>query len=38
VGGLIGAKFAAGIQGDVLRRIFGVVLFLVSLKMIFMGK
>jgi len=35
VGGLVGAKFATEINDQVLRRIFGVVLLLVSLKMIF---
>jgi uncharacterized membrane protein YfcA len=34
VGGLIGAKFAAEIPDLLLRRIFGVVLFLMSLRMI----
>jgi uncharacterized membrane protein YfcA len=34
-GGLIGAKFAAEIPGEILRKIFGVVLFVASLKMIF---
>jgi len=35
VGGLIGAKFATEINDQLLRRIFGVVLLLASLKMIF---
>jgi uncharacterized membrane protein YfcA len=35
VGGLIGAKFATEIPDQLLRKIFGAVLFLVSLKMIF---
>ena len=35
IGGLIGAEFAAKIPNDILRRIFGVVLLLASLKMIF---
>jgi hypothetical protein len=35
LGGLIGAKFAAKIPDDILRKIFGMVLFLASLKMIF---
>lgn len=35
VGGLIGAKFATRIPDDILRKIFGVVLLLASLKMIF---
>lgn len=34
VGGLIGAKFAMAIPDQLLRRIFGVVLLLVSVKMI----
>ena len=34
VGGLIGARFATQISGDILRKIFGVVLLLASLKMI----
>ena len=35
IGGLIGAEFAAKIPNDILRRIFGMVLLLMSLKMIF---
>lgn len=35
VGGFIGAKFAAKIPDDTLRKIFGGVLLLASLKMIF---
>ncbi len=35
IGGLIGAKFAAKIPDDILRKIFGTVLLLASLKMIF---
>ena len=35
VGGLVGAKFATEIPEPVLRRIFGAVLLLASLKMIF---
>jgi uncharacterized membrane protein YfcA len=35
LGGLIGAKFAAKIPGDILRRIFGMALLVASLKMIF---
>jgi uncharacterized membrane protein YfcA len=35
VGGLVGAKFATEIPDDILRKIFGVVLLLASLKMIF---
>ena len=34
VGGLIGAMFAQGISGPLLKRIFGVVLLLVSMRMI----
>lgn len=37
IGGLIGAKFAAKIPDDTLRKIFGIVLLLASLKMI-LGK
>lgn len=35
VGGLVGAEFATEINDQVLRRIFGIVLLLTSLKMIF---
>jgi uncharacterized membrane protein YfcA len=35
IGGLLGAKFATEIPDPLLRKIFGVVLFLVSLKMVF---
>jgi len=35
VGGLVGAKFATAIPDEILRKIFGVVLLLVSLRMIF---
>jgi uncharacterized membrane protein YfcA len=35
VGGLIGAKFALGIPEMVLKKIFGIVLLAVSIKMIF---
>jgi len=35
VGGLIGAKFAVDLSDDVLRKVFGVILLLISLKMIF---
>jgi len=35
VGGLVGAKFATEIPDDILRKIFGAVLFAASLKMIF---
>jgi len=37
VGGLLGAKFAVNIPELVLKRIFGAVLFLISIKMI-LGK
>jgi len=36
-GGLFGARIATGLSNDVLQRIFGVALFLISLKMI-LGK
>jgi uncharacterized membrane protein YfcA len=35
VGGLIGAKFAIELPEAVLRKVFGVVLFVISLKMVF---
>lgn len=35
VGGLVGAKFATGVSDQVLRKIFGAVLLVASLKMIF---
>lgn len=35
VGGLIGAKVATGLSNVMLERIFGVALFLISLKMMF---
>ncbi len=35
VGGLIGAKFAIGLSNVVLKKIFGIALLLISLKMIF---
>ena len=35
IGGLFGAKLAVGISNEILQRIFGVVLLLVSLYMIF---
>lgn len=35
VGGLVGAKFATEISEQVLRKVFGVVLLLASVKMIF---
>jgi hypothetical protein len=35
IGGLFGAKFALGIPETILKKIFGAVLLLVSLKMIF---
>jgi uncharacterized protein len=34
IGGLVGANFAQAISGPVLRKIFGVVLLLVSMRMI----
>ena len=34
-GGLIGAKIATGITGAILQKVFGIALFLVSLRMIF---
>ena len=34
-GGLFGAKLAVGLSDDTLRKVFGVVLLLISLKMIF---
>jgi uncharacterized membrane protein YfcA len=34
-GGLVGAKFATHISEDALRKIFGVILFAASLRMIF---
>jgi len=37
VGGLLGAKFAVGIPEPILKKVFGAVLLLVSLKMI-LGK
>jgi len=36
VGGLVGARFATGIPDDILRRIFGVILVVASLRMIFL--
>jgi len=36
VGGLVGARFATEISEQVLRRLFGLVLLLASLKMIFL--
>jgi uncharacterized membrane protein YfcA len=35
IGGLLGAKFAIGIPETILKRIFGVVLLAVSIRMIF---
>jgi uncharacterized membrane protein YfcA len=35
IGGLVGAQFAMKIPDEILRKIFGVVLLLASLKMIF---
>jgi len=34
-GGLLGAKLAVGLSNAVLERVFGIALFLISLKMIF---
>lgn len=34
-GGLFGAKIAVGLSNAILQRLFGIVLFLVSLKMMF---
>jgi len=34
-GGLVGARFATEISEDILRKIFGVILFAASLRMIF---
>lgn len=34
-GGLIGAKIATGLPKEILTKVFGVALFLISLKMIF---
>ena len=36
VGGLVGARFATRIPDDILRRIFGVILVVASLRMIFL--
>ncbi len=36
VGGLVGARFATEIPDDILRRIFGVILLVASLRMIFL--
>ena len=38
IGGLIGAKIATATPSIVLEKIFGVALFLISLKMIFFNK
>lgn len=35
VGGLLGAKFVVGLSDPLLRKIFGVVMLLISVKMIF---
>ena len=35
IGGLIGAKIAIGLSSEILRKLFGFALFLVSLHMIF---
>jgi len=34
IGGLLGAKFAVGIPDQILRKIFGIVLLIASIKMI----
>jgi len=38
LGGLLGAKFAIGISDAVLEKIFGVILLLIALKMLFFTK
>ena len=38
IGGLFGAQLATQISGQILRKIFGVFLLLISLRMIFPGK
>jgi uncharacterized protein len=35
LGGLVGAKFATGISDELLQKIFGISLLLISIKMIF---
>ncbi len=35
VGGLLGAKFAVGVPDEILRKVFGTVLLVASLRMIF---
>jgi uncharacterized membrane protein YfcA len=35
LGGLLGAKFAVGLSNEVLQKIFGIVLLLISIRMIF---
>lgn len=35
VGGLLGARFAAGLPNSVLKKTFGIILLLIALKMIF---
>lgn len=35
IGGLLGAKFAVGLSDPLMRKIFGVVMLLISIKMIF---
>ena len=35
LGGLVGAKFATGISDEILQKIFGIALLLISIKMIF---
>jgi len=36
IGGLLGARFAVNVDGATLKKVFGIFLFMVSLKMIFM--
>jgi hypothetical protein len=38
IGGLLGAEFAVGIPEQVLRKVFGVFLLIISLRMILSGK
>ncbi|MDD5135463.1 MAG: sulfite exporter TauE/SafE family protein [Phycisphaerae bacterium] len=35
IGGLLGAKFAIGIPGHILKKLFGIFLLIISLRMIF---
>lgn len=35
LGGFVGAKFAVGIDPNMLRRVFGIAMLIVALKMIF---